>query len=58
MPDISGVELLKQAKQMAPETVFILITAYASTDTAIDALELGADDYLTKPFKMKSSSTS
>ncbi len=53
MPDISGVELLKQAKQMAPETVFILITAYASTDTAIDALQHGAYDYLTKPFKME-----
>jgi two-component system response regulator PilR (NtrC family) len=53
MPDFSGVELLKEAKQLAPETVFILITAYASTETAIDALQHGAYDYLTKPFKME-----
>jgi two-component system response regulator PilR (NtrC family) len=53
MPDMSGVELLKEAKKFVPETIFILITAYASTDTAIDALQHGAYDYLTKPFKME-----
>jgi two-component system response regulator PilR (NtrC family) len=53
MPDMSGVELLKEAKQLVPDTVFILITAYASTDTAIDALQHGAYDYLTKPFKIE-----
>jgi two-component system, NtrC family, response regulator PilR len=53
MPDMSGVDLLKEAKQIAPNAVFILITAYASTDTAIDALQHGAYDYLTKPFKME-----
>ncbi len=53
MPDISGVDLLRQAKQLAPETVFIMITAFASTDTAIEALQHGAYDYLTKPFEMK-----
>jgi two-component system response regulator PilR (NtrC family) len=37
---------------LAPETIFIMITAYASTETAIDALQHGAFDYLTKPFKM------
>ncbi len=53
MPDMSGVELLKEAKQITPETSFVLITAYASTETAIDALQHGACDYLTKPFKME-----
>jgi len=53
MPDFSGVDLLKKAKQIAPDTVFIMITAFASTDTAIDALQHGAYDYLTKPFKME-----
>ncbi len=53
MPDMSGVELLKEAKMIAPEVVFILITAFASTETAIDALQHGAYDYLTKPFKME-----
>ncbi len=53
MPDISGVELLKETKKLAPETVFVMITAYAGTDTAIEALQHGAYDYLTKPFKME-----
>jgi len=53
MPDMSGVDLLKEARRLSPGTVFILITAYASTDTAIEALQHGAFDYLTKPFKME-----
>ena len=53
MPDITGVQLLKEAKQFAPDTIFIMITAYASTETAIEALQHGAYDYLTKPFKME-----
>lgn len=52
MPDFSGVELLREAKQIAPETVFIMITAFASTETAIEALQHGAYDYINKPFKM------
>jgi len=52
MPDFSGVELLREAKQVAPDTVFIMITAFASTETAIEALQHGAYDYITKPFKM------
>ncbi len=53
MPDLSGVELLRQARQIAPETVFIMITAFASTETAIEALQHGAYDYITKPFRME-----
>ena len=53
MPDLSGVELLKEVRQFAPDTVFIIITAFATTDTAIEAVQHGADDYLTKPFKME-----
>lgn len=53
MPDLSGVELLKQAKQFAPDTIFIMITAFSTTETAIEALQHGAFDYLTKPFKME-----
>jgi two-component system, NtrC family, response regulator PilR len=52
MPGLSGVELLREAKQVAPDTVFIMITAYASTETAIEALQHGAYDYINKPFKM------
>jgi two-component system response regulator PilR (NtrC family) len=53
MPDLSGVELLREAKALAPETIFIMITAFASTETAIEALQHGASDYITKPFKME-----
>jgi two-component system, NtrC family, response regulator PilR len=53
MPDLSGVELLREAKQFAPETIFIMITAFASTETAIEALQHGAFDYITKPFRME-----
>jgi two-component system response regulator PilR (NtrC family) len=53
MPDLSGVQLLQQAKQLAPEAMFIMITAFASTETAIEALQHGAFDYITKPFRME-----
>ena len=53
MPDLTGVELLRQAKQVSPETTFVMMTAFASTETAIEALQHGAFDYLTKPFKME-----
>ncbi len=53
MPDLTGVELLREAKQLSPETVFVMMTAFASTETAIEALQHGAFDYLTKPFKME-----
>jgi two-component system response regulator PilR (NtrC family) len=52
MPDLSGVELLGIAKEFSPNTVFIMITAFASTETAIEALQHGAFDYITKPFSM------
>jgi two-component system response regulator HydG len=51
MPDMDGIEVLKRCKQIRPETEFILMTAYASTSTAIEALRLGAYDYLTKPIE-------
>jgi two-component system response regulator PilR (NtrC family) len=53
MQDLSGVDLLKQGRQLAPETVFIMITAFATTETAIEALQHGAYDYLTKPFRIE-----
>ncbi|MHB8628681.1 MAG: response regulator transcription factor [Aggregatilineales bacterium] len=49
MPDISGVELLTRIKESAPDSVVIMMTGYASLDTAIDAMRLGASDYLVKP---------
>jgi two-component system response regulator PilR (NtrC family) len=53
MPDMSGVDVLRAAKQNDPDLVGIMITAFASTDTAVEALRLGAYDYLTKPFDVE-----
>lgn len=50
MPDMSGVDVLRAAKQADPHILGIMITAFASTETAIEAMRLGACDYLSKPF--------
>jgi two-component system, NtrC family, response regulator PilR len=50
MPDLSGVEVLRAAKKIDQDILGIMITAFASTDTAVDAMRLGACDYLSKPF--------
>jgi two-component system, NtrC family, response regulator PilR len=50
MPDISGVEVLRAAKQIDRDILGIMITAFASTETAVEAMRLGACDYLSKPF--------
>jgi len=52
MPKLDGIATLKKIKATSPETVVIMITAYASTDTAIKAMKEGAYDYVTKPFKI------
>ena len=52
MPDISGVEVLRQAKAIDRELVVFMMTAFASTDTAVEAMRLGAVDYFTKPFNV------
>jgi len=50
MPDMDGLEVLRQVRQLSPQTEFILMTAYASVATAVDAMRGGAYDYLQKPF--------
>jgi two-component system response regulator PilR (NtrC family) len=52
MPDMSGVEVLGAAQRLNPDVIGIMITAYASTETAVEALRLGAYDYLSKPFNV------
>lgn len=52
MPRQDGISALKRIKSISPETVVIVITAYASADTAIKAMKEGAYDYITKPFKI------
>jgi DNA-binding response OmpR family regulator len=49
MPGLTGVELLRQIKDTAPDSIVILMTGYASLSTAVEALRLGAHDYLIKP---------
>ncbi len=53
MPGMSGVDLLRAAKRLDPDMVGIMITAFASTETAVEALRLGAYDYITKPFDVE-----
>jgi len=52
MPDLSGIELLRYVRENHPESIVILITAYASNETAVEGMKLGAYDYITKPFKI------
>lgn len=52
MPKLNGLELLKVLKEIAPQTIVLMITAFASTETAVEAMKEGAYDYLTKPFKI------
>jgi two-component system response regulator HydG len=49
MTEVSGLEALKQIKEISPGIPIIIMTAYASVDSAVDALKSGAYDYLTKP---------
>jgi two-component system response regulator PilR (NtrC family) len=51
LPDMSGIEVLDGLKRADPEMVVVMITAFASVETAITAMKMGAFDYITKPFK-------
>lgn len=50
LPKMNGIDILKEVKTKKPEIFVIIMTAYASVETAIEALKIGAYDYLTKPF--------
>ena len=52
MPDVTGVDVLRTAKEVNRDIVAFMMTAYASTSTAVEAMRLGAVDYFTKPFSM------
>ncbi len=52
MPNMTGIELLKHVKESYPDLVFMMITAFGTTETAVEAMKMGAYDYLTKPFKI------
>ncbi len=52
MPGMNGIELLRNVKEVCPDTTVIMITAYASTESGVEAMKAGAYDYITKPFKV------
>ncbi len=51
MPDVSGMELLREGRAMRPEARWVIVTAYGSIGSAVEAIKAGASDYLTKPFR-------
>jgi len=53
MKDIGGIEVLKKAKAVSPETMVVLISAFATAENAVEAMKEGAYDYIPKPFKLK-----
>lgn len=52
MPRVSGLDVLKAARESSPETVVLMITAYATAESAVEAMKEGAYDYIMKPFKV------
>jgi DNA-binding response OmpR family regulator len=50
LPDVSGMEIIKQVRAETPETEVIVITGYGTTATAVEAMKLGVHDFLPKPF--------
>src|ERR1044072_2276259 len=51
MPGMTGVEVIRELKMLAPSTVGIIHTAYGSVETAVEAMKVGAFDYVTKPVR-------
>jgi two-component system response regulator PilR (NtrC family) len=52
MRKVDGLAVLRAAKEHSPQTMVLVVTAFASTETAVEAMKLGAYDYITKPFKL------
>jgi two-component system, NtrC family, response regulator AtoC len=52
IPDLNGVEVLRELKHLSPETVVIMMTAFGSIETAIETIQEGAYDYISKPLKL------
>ena len=53
MPDMNGIELLRAARELAPDLAVVMMTAFATVDTAREAFKLGADDFIQKPFDVE-----
>ncbi len=52
MPGLTGLEFIKKAKEISPETSFMLMTAFGGVNQAVQAIQLGADDYFLKPIEI------
>jgi DNA-binding NtrC family response regulator len=52
MPGMNGIEVLKKTQEISPSTLVIILTAYGTVDNAVEAMKLGAYDYLTKPLNL------
>ncbi|MCZ7400469.1 MAG: response regulator [Candidatus Methanoperedens sp.] len=52
MPVMGGMEVLREIKRTKPKTSVIIITAFGTIENAVDAIKVGASDYITKPFKI------
>src|SRR6476646_4900537 len=52
LPDLDGLTILKQIRQIDPDVLVILLTAYASVETAVEAMKLGAYHFMNKPFDL------
>ena len=50
MPDVDGIKVLRKVKEMHSDTAVIVITGYGTVESAVEAMKLGAYDYITKPF--------
>ena len=50
MPSLSGMELLRKVREVSPESVIVMMTAYATVESAVEAMKMGAFDYIIKPF--------
>jgi DNA-binding NtrC family response regulator len=53
LPGISGLEVLRRSRSLGRDIIVVLITAYATVETAVEALRLGANDYVVKPFQLQ-----
>ena len=53
MPDVTGFDLLCEIRSAVPETPIVMLTAYGTIKTAVDAIKLGASDFVTKPFNLE-----
>ncbi|HMK64835.1 MAG TPA: response regulator [Thermodesulfobacteriota bacterium] len=53
MPDLDGIELIEMVKQIDDQIPFIIMTAYGTIESAVEAMRKGAFDYITKPFRQE-----